>query len=429
MDSANRVGTLLWEMRTAGGWSQGQLARISGVSKAALSQWESGARLPRIPELEAVLSALQANAAQSARVFAHVKAPRALRRLRQSTEVSGMGAPPVAGNLLRAMRLRKGWTQAQTAKSVGVVGSTVARWELGERVPTTTQLQTLCFALGAREEELVAITTGALTASSEEATTWEAKEAELTERLQNVLSAPSALKALEYLSLQREAWDWATHTEAARPVLARLYAHHATYCRNMKQWSEATSLARQALALASRQQESPDVFLRSLLAQVSALVYGGSRPAPERGLLLLQPWVKRSILPTFTAWILSDMATYTTMEGHIEAGLKFAQEAYQAAERGGARIEIYLRRFDYGQLLVEAGQPATALRVLPLPDGSYSPFNRVRVMLVFATAYHQLGSRSEAHDWLHRLSARSPRITICRACRQKPMPWPSNSKH
>ncbi len=400
MDRANRVGTLLWEMRTAGGWSQGQLARLSGVSKAALSQWESGARLPRIPELEAVLSALQANAAQRARVFAHVEAPRALRRLRQSAEINGMGAPPVVGNLLRAMRLRKGWTQEQTAQSVRVVRSTVARWEQGERIPTTTQLHTLCFALGAREEELVAITTGALVASSKETTTWEAKEAELTERLQNVLTAPADLKALKYLSLQRETWDWATRTEAARPLLGRLYAHYATYCRNMKQWSEAEASVRQALALVSRQQEIPDVFLRSLLAQGAALVHGGSRPAPERGLLLLQPWVRQSVLPTFTAWILSDMATYATMEGQIEAGLRFAQEACQAAERSGLQIEIYLRRYDYGQLLVEAGQPATALRVLPFPDGSYSTFNRARVMLVFATAYHQLGSRLEAHDWL-----------------------------
>src|SRR5690349_11242337 len=57
------VGTLLWELRTAGGWTQGKLAQRAGVSKATLSQWESGSRQPCVPELEAVLDALEASAA------------------------------------------------------------------------------------------------------------------------------------------------------------------------------------------------------------------------------------------------------------------------------------------------------------------------------------------------------------------------------
>src|ERR1041385_972542 len=34
-----RIGTLLWEWRTARGWSLEQLAQRAGVSKAALSRW------------------------------------------------------------------------------------------------------------------------------------------------------------------------------------------------------------------------------------------------------------------------------------------------------------------------------------------------------------------------------------------------------
>ncbi len=270
-----RIGTLLWEMRTAGGWSQGQVARAAGVSKAALSQWESGARSPRVPELEAALTALQADAAQRALVFAQMKAPRALRHLRRPDDTDGLGAPPVSYDLLRAMRLRKGWTQERTAGAVGVTRSAVARWEQGERLPATAQIQALCYALGAREDELIALTTGDLTVSPEEPTTWEAKEADLNARLRNVLSAPPGLKDLDHLALRREAWNWAARNAAARPMLARLCAYHGIHYRSTRRWAEAEPLAKQALLLVPRQEDAPDVFLRSLLVEASAVVYSG----------------------------------------------------------------------------------------------------------------------------------------------------------
>jgi transcriptional regulator with XRE-family HTH domain len=161
--AAEQTGTLLWEMRTAGGWTLGRLAQQAGVSKMALSRWEAGTRQPRIPELEAVLKALNANAAQKARIFATINAPRAIQHLRTAMTDAGMGDMPSAGDLLRAMRLRQGWTQGQTAAALHVTQATVARWEKGERLPDNTQVHTLCYVLGAKEEELLALTTGQFT--------------------------------------------------------------------------------------------------------------------------------------------------------------------------------------------------------------------------------------------------------------------------
>src|SRR5262245_65761943 len=70
-----QVGMLLWELRTARGWTLGQLAQSAGVSKSALSYWEAGKRLPRVAELEATLDALSATSAQRARAFAFIQAP------------------------------------------------------------------------------------------------------------------------------------------------------------------------------------------------------------------------------------------------------------------------------------------------------------------------------------------------------------------
>jgi transcriptional regulator with XRE-family HTH domain len=96
---AESLGTLLWEFRTAGGWSLGRLAQRAG--KAAVSRWEAGERQPRAAELEAVLDALNADAAHRALAFARIDASRALRRLRQP------GAAPLGalnGRVCRKLR-------------------------------------------------------------------------------------------------------------------------------------------------------------------------------------------------------------------------------------------------------------------------------------------------------------------------------------
>src|SRR5262249_6558631 len=130
---AEQVGTLLWQWRTESGWSQGRLARLAGVSKAALSLWEAGKRQARPPELEATLDALGVTPAQRALALSRIDAPRALRRLRTTPLGDGLVAPPSAGDLLRALRLRGGWTQEQVALRVGVRQHTVTRWESGDR--------------------------------------------------------------------------------------------------------------------------------------------------------------------------------------------------------------------------------------------------------------------------------------------------------
>src|SRR5438067_2521649 len=83
---------------------------------------------------------------------------------------------------LRAMRLRQGWTQEQVAARVGVVRTTAAHWERGERLPSAEQTQALCYALGAHEEELLALTTGRFAGTpGPEPATWEEEEARLRE--------------------------------------------------------------------------------------------------------------------------------------------------------------------------------------------------------------------------------------------------------
>src|SRR5437899_3171633 len=106
------VGELLKAWRKQKKVTRKHLSLESGISLATVKRWETGQTQPRLAELEAVLSALHVSSAQRQEALALVNAPRAVQRLR---EMTGTG-PPLRGDLLRAMRVRQGWTQQETAK-------------------------------------------------------------------------------------------------------------------------------------------------------------------------------------------------------------------------------------------------------------------------------------------------------------------------
>jgi transcriptional regulator with XRE-family HTH domain len=405
------VGTLLWELRTAGGWSQGKLAKRAGVSKAALSQWESGARQPRVEELEAVLDALGTDAAGRAFVFAHIEAPRAFRHLRATAD-PGLGPPPAAGDLLRAMRLRKGWTQEQAAARVGVVRSAVAHWERGDRLPAPEQLQALCYALGAREEELVALTTGRFSAAPAEVpASREEEEAYLEGRLRALLhGARRGLEELSFLALEREAWTWAMREAAQRPLLARAFAGHAQFYQNEERWDEVGPLAQRALAAMPGPDPTAATFLWAVILNASAAARGGPRPAPRQGFRLLAAWVERSALPEFTAWMLSAMGKYAARAGETVVALPLANKACQVAEACDPWEQLQ-RRVSYGEQLLDAGCLEEALEVLP-ERGALPDHDSLDHLMALAELHWQMGNQSEAQACLQHatraIAARGP---------------------
>lgn len=399
---AQQVGMLLWEMRAATGLSLGKLARKAGISKSALSQWETGARQPRAVELQAVLDALGVSDAQRSLVFSHIDAPRANRYLRQQNTLPGLGAPPMMGELLRALRLRKGWTQAQTASSLGIDGSTIARWECGERQIATELLQQLCYVLEAREEELVALTTGAFHMPYlDEGTTWSEVEPILRQRLDDtIISKSPGLEDLHYFTLRRESWKWAAAETRARHLLAQTSLFQAQFASHNGRWKETKELVKRAITVLPDPKQYPDLVLRAAILSATAAVYDNRRPLPERGIHLLQTLREQSRLPDYTAWIISSMAHYAMMAGHSDSGLRWSREAYEVATHGAEPIEIYLRSLDYGRMLIRAGRASEALRLLPAPTQGFA-VNKVNVMLAHAEAHFRVGSRIDAQAWLH----------------------------
>lgn len=403
-----QVGTVLWSLRTSRGWTLGQLARQAGVSKAALSRWESGERQPRMPELLAVLDALDASPAQRSLALARMDVPRALRQLREASLENSAGAPPTAGDLLRALRLRRGWSQQEVAERAGAGRTAVVRWENGDRLPSAEQMQTLCFVLGASEEEWFALTTGRFSEPTDGASHWEERAAALLQRRERFSNGDIQTPGdLFYLNLQHEAWKLATEHEEATSVLAEILAYYAQELVNYQRWSEADTIALRALSLAPRQKHEPEYALRAALAHAAASVFAGHRVVPERGIHELQGVLPHSNSPVFTAWILSDTAKYTTLAGQAERGIALAAQALDVAEQSESHSDRLRRLIDYSLALMEAGRLDEALERLPgvLPDVG-DVF--VHEALARADAYGRLGSFSAAQDWLLRGYAAVP---------------------
>src|SRR5437588_5172349 len=62
--------------------------------------------------------------------------------------------PQMKSNLLKAERIRRGWTQAKVAEAVGVDAKTVGRWERGKAIPYPYYREQLCALFGKNAEQL-----------------------------------------------------------------------------------------------------------------------------------------------------------------------------------------------------------------------------------------------------------------------------------
>lgn len=210
------VGALLKAWRKSQKLTGKNLARQSGIDPTTLWRWESGQTQPRIAELEAVLTALNATPLQRQEALAYIEAPRAVQRLR---EVAG-SRPAVRGDLLRALRLRRGWTQQETAQRARIAQGTLARWERTEDWPSVERLHTLCYVLQAQEAELTALTQGLVTALIPMQAMLDDETVRIT--LSHYMFS-SLLADVEFLNFEAQLWRIAQKEEKAQFLLSYTY--------------------------------------------------------------------------------------------------------------------------------------------------------------------------------------------------------------
>lgn len=69
-------------------------------------------------------------------------------------------------DVIKALRLKKGYSQAQLARNIGVTQGAVSQWELGITYPKTDQMQALAGAFSMSLDELLGRTATAVSATS-----------------------------------------------------------------------------------------------------------------------------------------------------------------------------------------------------------------------------------------------------------------------
>lgn len=102
------LAAYLRTLRSERGMAQREWAKGSGIHQSTLWRWEQGKTLPREIELHAALAALNASPAEQHRALALLDAEhgKGIERTALRSEI-----PLVhRGDLLRALRLRQGWT-------------------------------------------------------------------------------------------------------------------------------------------------------------------------------------------------------------------------------------------------------------------------------------------------------------------------------
>jgi transcriptional regulator with XRE-family HTH domain len=387
-----------------------EAAAQAGIHRSTLDRWEKGRVQPYLSELTALLAVLNASEPQKRQALECMDAPRAIREIRQQVtriaQQTGIAPLPHGGDLLRAMRGRRGLSLEAAAHRMQISGWTLRRWEKMEVWPSLDQLHRLCYALAAHEEELVALTVGRFSQKPRlEETSLDALEQRLSElRVSANTLGGDPLFELASLQLEADAWPLALRSSAGKQLLIDAYAHHAQRLSSQDRMAEAGVVAERALELMTNRLKTERVWMYPVLVAARASVYRGAHPAPNRGVEILRSWQSVVQWPDMNAWMLADLARYLGLSGETEASLALAEEACRVAQRAGNAGEWNLRRGDKAALLLQAGRPGEALALVEerrsieadLPDVS------IDFSLLRAEAYLGVADLTRARDWLQR---------------------------
>ncbi|MBV9468797.1 MAG: helix-turn-helix transcriptional regulator, partial [Abitibacteriaceae bacterium] len=361
---------------------------------------------PRTLELESLLDALTATPQERQQALVLLNTPQARAQIRETIvqieERKSLGPMPHGGALVRALRLRQGLTQEDAAKRIGVAVRTLRRWEKLEAWPETSQLHTLCYALEATTEEMLALTTGYLSPLADVGTvTLDELRAQghHVNFYTNSWETP-AWKELCLLTLEAQAWPLVASSGKGQQVLAELYSYHARHLSSNKRYAESGIYAARAMDLWPQGIRPNEIMVEASIALARAVAKRGIRPAPEQGLELLHHWQGEARGPAYQAWMLSELAIYTVQTGNETEGLQLAQRAREIATRCSNHHELYNRELDGARLLLNVKQPRQALNLIQQPHPHPTRDEAARFALLETEAYLNLEEPALAHDRL-----------------------------
>jgi transcriptional regulator with XRE-family HTH domain len=395
-----------------------QVAQMAGLHRATLDRWEKRQVQPRLQELAALLSALDASQEERRHALTLLDAPRAhtlvrLERERRAEE-AGLGPMPHGGELLRAMRLRRGWALDDVALHLGVTTATLRRWEKAEAWPSVERLHRLGYILGAREEEIQALLCGRFSqgAPPESGANRPEKAASaLVERMEQCARTfyepPFGLKDLELLALRSQAWTLAAHSEIGVRLLAKVYALTCKFCSYRDRYREAISAAERYFELApeitaDRHGQSEWFIIR--LATVTNCMHTLGSASPKRSLDELQRILPLARGARYESGTLLRISEALLLQGAQEEALRLSEEACLAAQRIQGEEEAQGIRGWQGILYIRCGRYAEGLPLLSNGKAG-DRYRLVETSLWRAEALLGLDEKTAAQRWLTQAQA------------------------
>jgi transcriptional regulator with XRE-family HTH domain len=402
------IGVFLRELRQSRGFSVGQLAARAQIGKATVSRWENGACQPDLPTLTAVLEVLQVPAAHRERALELVPAARALRERREVVREQALALGveearlPAAGDLLRAMRRRRGLTLEQLAAALRVAPGTLSRWEQSQSLPPLERREELFQLLGACPEEQAVLMQWRLPDAALEAHSLDALEQEYLD-LHARQTSQKALIDLRLLTLEARIWRLLPRRAACR-LLTQTYTLHGRWLCTWGRAPEAGWYSQRTLELGVQEFPAEAFWLEAVHLGAFIAVHGGPVFRPERGAERLRPWVEEATARGWETTIYRDLGGYLGECRQFDAAFACLQRARQAAERAGLPDASRLANANQVYILRLAGRSPEALALLP-QDEHPDPHHRMIETSHRASALFEVGEKAAAHEEVARAYA------------------------
>jgi transcriptional regulator with XRE-family HTH domain len=339
-----------------------RLAFEAGVGKSTLSEWENGRSRPSLRELESVLACLKVTPQQRRVALQTLQAPRAIVRLAAEGD-----RPPVAGDLLHAMRLRRGLTQSELARSIGGTQGMVAKWERSEDWPSPERLYAVCFALGAHPEELSTVVSGRFEPLYSPLLPF---DPDLAWGYYRSFNRRSPLYCLKMFGLMAATWSESQRNADAHTFLTFLYASHTRYLFDAGQHVEAGILVDKALARVDDGWTNQNLWLDALMTRVMLMRRKGKQQARPLVKLLSEamPHVTNT---TFKAWMHSELGVALALLGLGDVAVQSSQNALQlAGDTHEPYNEGYFRTSEHLNILMMLGDSERLKQFVQSPSST-----------------------------------------------------------
>lgn len=343
------LGDALRTLRESRGLSLADAARRAGVGKATLHHWETGRFRPTGARLAQALDALGAEPRLRSRLIAANDVPFARLELAHTA----LGAPTDVGLVLRAMRARRGMTQAEVARAVGVTQSAVAKWESGDSVPSAQTVHELGFAMGAAPEETLA-----LASVGEGGSYGVPQDRALAQgEIHRCFGGPPELFEIVSLGWEAEVWRRAARDACWETTLVCLLAYRANRFVLDGRLDEIPPLVQRTLRLA-RTPERAKMASPAVSAMAFVAAHRGDCPAAST--VAAAAWAERLPDSSMRAWMLKTQAHGLAAMGRIEEAMTLVERSSEMEGRfdlqmdgdrdrrlwenlTSARLQIYLK--------------------------------------------------------------------------------------